>query len=93
MKCLLQNLRQQSWLNALVSQGPRVLVQVLLLSAYLYFFGLPALEKFKAKEVMIVKTTKDTKGIPSPAFTLAVRNQFDKDTCYKNTIFIRVTIK
>ena len=69
-------------LNALVSQGPRVLVQVLLLSAYFYLFGLPALEKFEAKEVMIVKTTKDTKGIPSPAFTLAVRNQFDKGTCY-----------
>ena len=80
-------------LNALVSQGPRVLVQVLLLATYFYLFGLPALERFEAKEVMIVKTTKDTKGIPFPALTLAVRNQFDKDTCYDKEAAIEDCIK
>ena len=93
MNGLLQNLMRKNWLQALVSLGPRVLVQVLLLSAYLYLFGLPALGRFEAKEVMIVKTTKDTNGIASPALTLAVRNQFDKDICYNKEASIEDCIE
>ena len=94
MHVLLDTLMHQSWFNALVSlMGPRVLVQVLLLVTYFYFFGFPALKRFEAKEVMIVKTRKDTEGIPSPALTFAVRNQFRKDICYNKEELIENCIE
>ena len=40
--------------------GTRLLLQILLLAAFLHFFGLPAVEKYDRKEVMVVETTKDT---------------------------------
>ena len=67
---------------ALITLGPRLLVQVVLLITFLYFFGFPAVMRFAKKEVMVVETTKDTHGIPSPAFTIAVVNQIKNDSCF-----------
>ena len=63
-------------------QGARVLVQVALLVAFLYFFGLPAFARFAKMEVMVVETTKQTNGIPVPAITISVPNQINGHSCY-----------
>ena len=70
------------WGQTLITLGPRILVQVVLLTTFLYFFGFPAVERFSKKEVMVVETTKDTRGIPSPAITIAVVNQIKNDSCF-----------
>ena len=41
------------------SRGIRMILQILLLTIFLYFFGLPAIEKYEKREV----TSKDTDGI------------------------------
>ena len=63
-------------------QGARVLVQVALLVAFLYFFGMPAFARFAKMEVMVVETTKQTNGIPVPAITISVPNQINGHSCY-----------
>ena len=63
-------------------QGARVLVQVALLVAFLYFFGMPAFSRFAKMEVMVVETTKQTNGIPVPAITISVPNQVNDHSCY-----------
>ena len=70
------------WLQTLITLGPRILVQVVLLTTFLYFFGFPAFARFAKMEVMVVETTKDTRGIPSPAITIAVVNQIKNDSCF-----------
>ena len=47
----------------------------MLFTTFLYFFGLPAVEEYRKKEVIVVETTKNTHGIPSPAITIAVPDQ------------------
>ena len=67
-------------------QGMRLLLQILLLAAFLHFFGLPAIWKYQKKEVMVLETSKDTDGIPFPAITVAAVGQITEDTCFcKNT--------
>ena len=51
-------------------QWMRLLLQILLVTTFLNFFGLPAIKKYQRKEVMVVETSKDTDGIPLPAITL-----------------------
>ena len=53
------------------TRGMRLLLQILLLATFLHFFGLPAVQKYQKKEVMVVETTKNTEGIPLPAITLS----------------------
>ena len=52
------------------------------MTAFFYFFGVPAIERFAKKGVIVVETTKDTKGIPIPAITLAVEDQITIHTCF-----------
>ena len=52
------------------TKGVRLLLQILLLAIFLHFFGLPAIEKYQRREVMVVETSKDTDGIPLPAITI-----------------------
>ena len=77
-----ETLQQRRWLKTLISHGPRVLIEVVLVTAFFYFFGVPAIERFAKKGVIIVETTKDTKGIPIPAITLAVEDQITIHTCF-----------
>ena len=44
------------WGQTLITLGPRILVQVVLLTTFLYFFGFPAVARFAKKEVMVVET-------------------------------------
>lgn len=76
MPCTLLNL------HPLISKGPRIITQIGLLVAFLYFFGLPAIERFLRKDVMVVETLKKTDGIPSPAITISVTNQINDHTCF-----------
>ena len=71
------------WGQTLITLGPRILVQVVLLTTFLYFFGFPAVARFAKKEVMVVETSKDTRGIPSPAITIALVNQIKNDSCFE----------
>ena len=88
----------QRWLQTLISLGPRVLVQILLLATFLHFFGFPAVARFAKKEVMVVETTKETKGIPCPAITIGVMNQIKNYSCFDKNASIencleRVTLR
>ena len=69
-------------MQTLLSVGPRLLVQVFLLTAFLYFFGFPAVARFAKKGVMVVETSKDTSGIPIPAITVSAMGQISGDTCF-----------
>ena len=49
----------------------RLFLQLLLLSIFLYFFGLPAIGKYFKQDVMVVEMKIDTGGIPLPAITIS----------------------
>ena len=68
--------------ETLVCLGPRLIVQVILLTAFLHFFGFPAVDRFAKKGVMAVETEKDTGGMPFPAITIAYPGQITDDTCF-----------
>ena len=76
------------WMTLLqvsASKGPRILFQMSLFAVFFYFFGLPAVDKYKDYDVIVVEKTKFTKGIPLPAITIVVSDQlfgFDYDSCY-----------
>ena len=79
MLALRETLRRRRWLEIIISLGPRILVQVFLFTTFVNFFGVPAVERFAKKGVMIVNSMKDTNGIPIPAITLAVENQIKRN--------------
>ena len=62
-----------------VSTCSRLLFQLVLFTVFLYFFGLPAVEEYMRKEVMVVETEKAMGGIPIPAITIAVPDQLEED--------------
>ena len=84
---------QRRWMQSLITLGPRILVQVVLLATFLYFFGFPAVARFAKKEVMVVESTKDTKGIPSPSITFAVVNQIKNDSCFDKDASIELCLE
>ena len=93
MLALRETLRRRRWLQIIISLGPRILVQVFLFTTFVNFFGVPAVERFAKKGVMIVNSMKDTNGIPIPAITLAVENQITVDTCFHQNVSIEECIE
>ena len=79
------------WISGFSSLGAtRLILQALLLIIFLYFFGLPAIEKFERKEVMKVETSRHGKeGIPSPAITISATSQKQLDCFGLNSSFER----
>ena len=65
------------------AKGARLSFQLSLFLAFLYFFGMPAIEKYRREDIMVVEQTKFTNGIPAPAVTVAVVDQinFDYESC------------
>ena len=61
------------------STWSRFLFQLVLFAIFLNFFGLPAVEEYRKKEVMVVETLKNTDGIPAPAITIALPDQLKED--------------
>ena len=50
------------------------LLQCLLLISFFWFFGLPAIHRFRDAEVMVIHSKKDTNGIVAPSITVSARN-------------------
>ena len=64
-----------SCLSHVVLKGPRLLFQLALTIIFLFFFGLPALQRYFAMEVMVVTTTRESGGkIAAPAISINARN-------------------
>ena len=59
--------------------GSRLLLQLALTSIFLFFFGLPAVKQFLAREVMVVKTMRESGGkIATPSISINARNSKTK---------------
>ena len=63
-----------------------MLVQFTLFVTFFFLFGLPAVERFLKKDVMIVETMKDTKKIPVPAITFASSHQIAQEICFQRNV-------
>ena len=66
----------------LLQRGARPALQVILLSTFLFFFGLPAIKTYQKKEVMVVESKRDSNGIPFPAITISAWIQEQPGKCY-----------
>ena len=75
-------------LQPLISHGPRIVAQIILLVVFVAFFGLHDLERFLKKEVLVVKTLKETDGIPSPAITIGAVQQINNQSCFNRNVSI-----
>ena len=74
-----------SWVctQDLLARAAKPLFQLILLATFFYFFGLPAVDTYLKKEVIVVENKKDTDGIPFPAITIAALGQEEPEICYK----------
>ena len=57
----------------------RPLLQFVIFSIFLIYFGLPAIQKFEKKEVMVVKRKVNSNGIELPAITIGGMNPETSD--------------
>ena len=57
----------------------KLILQLWLLGLFLRYFGLPALERYHDKEVVVVASKRETEGIPVPSVTIAVQNNDTKN--------------
>ena len=56
-------------------KGSRFVLQLALIIIFLYFFGMPAIKRYLAREVMVVKTFRKSGGkIAAPSITINTRN-------------------
>ena len=67
----------------------KILLQVCLLGLFLYIFGLPAVERYLEKKVIVVTSVEKAESIPIPAITIAVsgaksRNGWKKQGAVQN---------
>ena len=87
----------KSWVASsaqILIKGARPVFQLILLTVFLYFFGIPIIETYQKKEVItVVEKSKNTHGIPLPAITIAFWTQneqtdicFDLDEAIENCI-------
>ena len=74
---------KMAW-KAFLLKGARLFLQLSLFFIFLYFFGLPAVDMYEKRDIMLVENTKFTRGIPVPAVTIVVFEQahFDFGSCY-----------
>ena len=52
----------------------RLIFQILLLTMFLIFFGVPYVQKYLEMNVMVVKNKRHTGGIEAPAITIVARH-------------------
>ena len=73
----------KTYILTFATKGARISFQLSLFLTFLYFFGLPAIEKYLRRDIMLVERSKFTDGIPVPAITIAVADQilFDYESC------------
>ena len=70
------------YFGTLFVKAAKPLFQLILLATFLHFFGLPAIDTYLKKEVMVVKKKRDTDGIPLPAITIVALEQEKPEDCY-----------
>ena len=81
------------WVYArtLLGSAAKPFLQLILLAIFLQFFGLPAIERYRKKEVLVVEEKRDpdevevkrgTDGIPFPAVTIIAGGQQGPKLCY-----------
>ena len=51
--------------------GAHLLLQIVLLALFVKFFGVPSVEKYLAKETIVISSEEQTNGIEAPAITIA----------------------
>ena len=56
----------------------KLLLQLLLFGLFFHIFGLPALDRYLDKKVMVVKSMEKADGIPIPAITIVVDGAADE---------------
>ena len=52
----------------------KLCVQACLFSLFLFLFAIPDIERFNAKEVIVVKLSRKTKGMKAPSITIIGKN-------------------
>ena len=64
------------WVSSgVLVKASRLSLQLVLASIFLFFFGIPAIKQFQAKEVMLVKTMRESGGkIAAPSISINARN-------------------
>ena len=70
------------YFGTLFVKAAKPLFQLILLAIFLNFFGLPAINTYLKKEVMVVEKKRDTDGIPLPAITIVALDQQKPEDCY-----------
>ena len=73
------------WVNvrSLLGSASKLLFELILFATFLQFFGFPAIERYRKKEVMVVEQRRDTDGLPFPAVTITVGTQLEPKLCYE----------
>jgi hypothetical protein len=61
-----------------LSKVARLTLQLALLAVFFWYFGLPAIEKYQERKVIVVESWRPTGGIPAPVVTIDASN--DKGT-------------
>ena len=67
--------------RALFLGAAKISFQLALFIIFLFYFGLPAVEKYNRKDVMVVDRMKNTDGIPVPDITVSIWNESVYDSC------------
>ena len=71
-----------------VTRYIKAALQVALFVAFLFFFGLPAVDKFQREETIATYSSKETSGIEAPAVTFSVfSNGWKSAHLYNSTTY------
>ena len=71
------------YIRTLLTRVAKPSFQLILFAIFLSFFGLPAIDIYLKKEVLVVEKKAHTDGIPFPAITIVAISQDELDICYK----------
>ena len=53
----------------------KLILQIWLFGLFLHFFGLPALRRYNEQKVIVVKSVRESSGVPVPAVTISVKDK------------------
>ena len=70
--------------DILLKGTSRVILQIVLFLIFIFYFGLPSVQKYQKKNVMMVNNVINTNGIPIPAISIVV---LDNATRYESCLF------
>ena len=77
-------MERETYLGIWTLRGSKVILQIVLFVIFIFYFGLPSVEKYQKKNVMMVDSVKNTNGIPIPAISIVV---LDNATRYESCLF------